>query len=127
MTLILGVICMYCYAKAHIKPIVDNWPNERCKPYYIPIAGFITKPDNMSASDYTVQNFNYCTQNILKSITGFMVEPITFITSGLTDILNYVISDIDNIRNMFNKIRTFVSSIIQSVFGVFLNLVIDDP
>jgi hypothetical protein len=33
--------------------------------------------------------------------------------------------DIQNIRAMFNKIRTFFSSIIESVFGVFLNLIIE--
>jgi hypothetical protein len=33
--------------------------------------------------------------------------------------------DIQNIRAMFNKIRIFFSSIIESVFGVFLNLIIE--
>lgn len=33
--------------------------------------------------------------------------------------------EINNIRAMFNKIRTFFSNIIQSIFGVFLNLVIE--
>ena len=33
--------------------------------------------------------------------------------------------EINNVRAMFNKIRTFFSNIIQSVFGVFLNLVIE--
>ena len=33
--------------------------------------------------------------------------------------------EINNVRAMFNKVRTFITSTIQSVFGVFLNLVIE--
>jgi len=123
-TFLLIVICAYCYAKTHIKPIVDDWPNQRCKPYFMPIAGFITKPDNISAVDYTAQNFGYCTQNILKSITGFMVEPITFITSSLSNLLSSLPKDINNIRAMFYKIRLFFKTIADEIMGRIMNIMV---
>jgi hypothetical protein len=56
---------------------------------------------------------------------GYLLEPLTFLTSSINYILGDFLDAINMVRAMFNKIRTFISSIIQSVFGVFLNLVIE--
>ena len=80
-TLILLILISYCHVKINAQPIIDDWTNQRCKPNIIPFAGFITHPDGISAIDYTSQNFTYCTQNILSSITGMAVEPLTFIVN----------------------------------------------
>jgi hypothetical protein len=56
---------------------------------------------------------------------GYLLQPLTFITGTLGSMLGSFMDEINSIRAMFNKIRTFFSSIIQSVFGVFLNLVIE--
>ncbi len=55
---------------------------------------------------------------------GYLLQPITFITGSLTTMMGGFMGDIQNIRAMFNKIRTFFSSILERIFGVFLNLVI---
>jgi hypothetical protein len=56
---------------------------------------------------------------------GYLLQPLTFITNTLGGMLGNFMEEIQNIRAMFNKVRTFFSSIIQNVFGVFLNLVIE--
>ena len=56
---------------------------------------------------------------------GYLLQPITYITSSLTGTLSNFTNEINMVRAMFDKIRTFSTSIIQSVFGVFLNLVIE--
>ena len=121
-TIIVFLLCVYCYAKTNIKPIVDDWPNQRCKPYYIPFAGFITKPANVSATDYTLENFNYCTQNILSSITGYMLEPLTFVTGVLNSVVSQLSGDINSARGMFYKIRTLGQTITQDVMGRLMNI-----
>lgn len=123
-TIIVFLLCVYCYAKTNIKPIVDDWPNQRCKPYYIPFAGFITKPANISATDYTLENFNYCTQNILSSITGYMLEPLTFVTGVLNNVVSQLSGDINSARGMFYKVRTFGKSITQEIMGRLLNIMV---
>jgi hypothetical protein len=123
-TCVIIVITAYCYAKIYIEPIRADWANQRCKPYFIPIAGFINKPDNMTAGDYTSQNFNYCTQNILSSITGYMVQPITFVTSALNNFVTSISQDINSARAMFNKVRTFFNSITQEIMGRIMNIMI---
>jgi len=123
-TAIVFLLCVYCYAKTNIKPIVDDWPNQRCKPYYIPFAGFITKPANVSATDYTLENFNYCSQNILSSITGYMLQPLTFVTGILNSVVSQLSGDINSARGMFYKIRTLGQTITQEVMGRLMNIMV---
>jgi hypothetical protein len=122
---ILLIICIsYCIAIQNIQPIKQDWTNKRCNPYIIPIAGLINKPKNMSVSDFTVQNFNYCTQNILQGITGDAVQPLAFITKTITQTMDYVKDNINNTRGMIDKIRTFFAIIIQEIMGRLLNIMI---
>jgi hypothetical protein len=123
-TIILIIFIFSCIALANIQPIQQDWPNQRCKPYIIPIAGFINKPPNVNFSDYTAQNFNYCTQNILKDITGIALEPITFITKSLSTVTNDAKQATNDIRGMVNKIRTLFASIIEEIMGRILNITI---
>ena len=66
----------YYYVMAQAQPIKDNWVNERCSPAVMPFAGLINKPDGQSAFDFTGENFSFCTQNIIKEITGIFLIPI---------------------------------------------------
>jgi hypothetical protein len=96
-----------------ISQIKSNWPLYRCNPMY------------MFLADDIEENFTYCIQNMQTSFMGYLLQPLTFITSSLTTMMGGFMGDIQNVRAMFNKIRTFLSSIIESVFGVFLNLIIE--
>ena len=98
---------------SQIAIIKADWPLYRCNPMYMPLA------DDME------QNFVYCIQNMQTNLMGHLLQPLTFITGSLGGMLGGFMGEINNIRAMFNKIRTFFSSIIQSIFGVFLNLVIE--
>ena len=93
--------------------IKANWPLYRCNPMY------------MGLADNVEENFVYCVQTMQTSFMGYLLQPLTFITGSLTTMMGSFMTDIQNIRAMFNKIRNFFSSIIQSVFGVFLNLIIE--
>tara|TARA_B110000261_G_scaffold158007_1_gene193792 strand:- start:143 stop:979 length:837 start_codon:yes stop_codon:yes gene_type:complete len=92
--------------------IQDNWPEYRCNPLYMPFASNLE------------DNFNFCIQNITNSISGNILQPITFSTSVLSDSLGSISSDIQGVRTMFDSVRNMVSNIFQSIFGVFLNLII---
>jgi len=123
-TIIVGLTIGACIALANVQQIQQDWPNQRCKPYIIPIAGFINKPPDMSYSDYTSQNFNYCAQTILQNISGFAVEPITFATNALTSIVNTTEEAINDIRAMTNKTRTFFGSVSEEIMGRLLNIMV---
>lgn len=104
------VATYYLTSVANIKA---NWPLYRCNPIYMPL------------SDDVEKDFTYCVQNMQINFMGYLLQPLTFITSSLTNLGSSFMTEINYVREMFNKIRNLFSSIIQSVFGVFLNLIIE--
>jgi hypothetical protein len=108
----------------NVQPIIDDWANQRCKPYIIPFAGWVTKPDGTTSTDYTLTNFTYCTQNILSGITGTMVEPITFVINTIKKVLDMIKEAINSIRAMIDKIRVFFKTMAQELMGRIMNMMI---
>lgn len=98
---------------SQVAQIKANWPLYRCNPMY------------MFLADDIEENFTYCIQTMQTSFIGYLLEPLTYITNTLGNQLGGFANDIQNIRAMFYKIRTFFTSIIQSIFGIFLNLIIE--
>jgi len=123
-TIILLLIISYFNIMSNIQPIVDDWTNQRCNPFIIPFAGYITHPEGVSAFDYTYQNFNYCTQNVLSGVTSHAIQPLTYITNVLQSITNDIQSSIQNIRSMFDKIRTSFQNVTEEIMGRLMNVTI---
>jgi len=98
---------------SQLAQIKANWPLYRCNPLYMPLA------------DDIQSNFVYCIQSMQTDFMGYLLEPLTFLTSSINNLLGSFLEEINYVRAMFDKIRNFITSIIQSVFGVFLNLVIE--
>ena len=121
-TIILIVLCSYCFVMINIAPIKDDWQNQRCKPYIIPFAGIINKPDGVSIGDFTSQNFSYCTQNIMSNISGVFLQPINFVTNLVSGILDDLKTSINSIRAMFDKIRTFFQTVVEEIMGRIMNV-----
>lgn len=107
---ILYIVIMVAISNA--QDVQDNWPQYRCNPIYMPFASNLE------------DNFNYCIQNVTNSVSGNVLQPITYTTSSLTNSLGGITSDINGVRGMFNSIRNSVSNIFKSIFGVFLNLIV---
>jgi hypothetical protein len=108
-----GIYIVAIFYFNQLAQIKANWPLYRCNPMY------------MGLADNVEENFVYCIQTMQSNFMGYLLEPLTFITGSLGSMMGGFTGDIQNIRAMFNKIRTFFSSILESVFGVFLNLVIE--
>jgi len=123
-TIILLILILYCYVKINAQSIIDDWPNQRCNLNILPFAGFISHPDGVSAIDYTSQNFAECTQTILSNMTGYMVEPLTFITNMINSVVNDIKNSLNSIRAMFDKVRTFFQAMAEEVMGRLMNIMI---
>jgi hypothetical protein len=104
-TIIILLVCGYCFVMIRSQSIKRDWVNQRCKPGVIPFAGFINKPDNMSATEYTSENFRYCTQTILKKTSEIAVSPYTEIVSNLTNLSGEFTDSMNIVRQMSSKIR----------------------
>jgi hypothetical protein len=123
-TIMLLVLISYFRIMSEVQPIINDWSNQRCKPNIMPIAGFINRPENMTASEYTAQNFTYCTQNILSSISGNALQPLTFITASLQSVTGDIQQSIQSIRGMFDKLRTSMQNVSEEIMGKIMNVMI---
>jgi hypothetical protein len=56
---------------------------------------------------------------------GHLLQPLTFITSSLAEMGTNFTEELNGVRGMISKIRTMFSNIMQSIMGVFMNLVIE--
>tara|TARA_Y100000389_G_scaffold186777_1_gene207504 strand:- start:3025 stop:3954 length:930 start_codon:yes stop_codon:yes gene_type:complete len=99
-----------------IKNIEKNWSLYRCNPLVIPFAGLFGKDIGT--------NFTYCIQNMQQSFMGELLQPIHYSMGVMGSIGNELTSALTAVRAFFNKIRTFITNIIQQVMGVFLNILI---
>jgi hypothetical protein len=108
----------------NIQPIKDDWINQRCKPYVIPFAGLVNAPKGTSINDFTKKNFEYCTQDILKNITGDAVQPLTYVTKSLYFLYNTIKESLNASRSMFNKIRNLFQEIVKEIMGRLLNIMV---
>ena len=122
--LIMFVVISYSIVMKNIQPIKDNWAKERCKPSVIPFAGLINAPEGTSASEYTHQNFTYCMQDILKSITGFATQPLTYITYSINLVYQEIGQALNAIRSLLSNIRTNIGNITQEIMGRILNVTV---
>ena len=89
-TIFVFLVHSYCIIMQTSSEIKDDWINQRCKPQVIPFAGYINKPDDKTAFEYTGDNFNFCIQNILTNITGYFVQPFNYLITALTKIFDEI-------------------------------------
>jgi len=122
--IILFIIHSYFYVMTHLQPIKKNWLKERCSPKVLPFAGLINKPEGKSIVEFTEENFSYCLQNISTQISSFAVQPITFIVHTLQNIFSSISGDIQDIRSLFNNVRTNIQSISEEIMGRLINITV---
>jgi len=123
-TIAVFLVYSYCAIMLNIQPIKDDWANKRCNPKVIPFAGFINKPPNKSITEFTQENFSYCLQNILKSITGDAVQPLTYVTNVLQNLYLKFSNEIQSIRNLLSNIRGNMGNITKEIMGRAINFVV---
>lgn len=105
------VFVMYYFTA--VQEIKKNWSLYRCNPLFMPLSDDIEK------------DFVYCVQNVQTNFMGYLLEPLTYITSGLTFMGKEFTQAIDFARKILSNIRSFITNIIENIFGVFLNLIIE--
>lgn len=108
----LAQITVMMYFKSALE-IKENWPIYRCNPPYWVFS------ENIS------EDFTYCVQNTQMNMMGYLLQPLNYMISALTEIAGSFGDSINNVRMMFSSVRNFISEIIGNVFGVFFNLIVE--
>ena len=108
----LAQITIMMYFKSVLE-IKENWPLYRCNPPYWVFS------ENIS------EDFTYCVQNTQMNMMGYLLQPLNYMITSLSSVGSRINESVNNSRGMISSIRNFVSEIIQNVFGVFLNMIVE--
>ena len=132
-TLVFVVVILYCSLMSKAELIKKDWTNQRCNPYVIPFAGLINKPDGMTASEFTKQNYDDCAKTIQYNTVIPNMNPLNFIMDSLASLMDNIkksIADsqgmVGNVSNSFKsaggsiseRIKTIVVPMQQFILGV---------
>ena len=77
--------------------VKKDWANNKCSPQYLPFAGMIMEPKDMSNMEYTIKNFSECSEVILKDIIQVALAPLeaaSILISASVQILTGVTTNI---------------------------------
>ena len=112
--------------------VKKDWANNKCSPQYLPFAGTIMEPKDMSNMEYTIKNFSECSEIILKDIIQVALAPleaasilisasITILTGVTTNIMGAIAGFRSNTiqkgtKDVAEK-QTVFSSILAKVIG----------
>lgn len=120
--LIFFLLLSYFSVMSRSSVIKKNWNVNKCNPSVIPFAGLINKPYNMSAFDYTSQNFSGCINNILLSIANEFIKPLTNLGSLASNSINKLVKSVDAIRNKLSSVASNFASIDNIIMGRIMNV-----
>jgi hypothetical protein len=116
--IVLVFIAMYFYniLAVGIKNVQENWPEYRCNPMVMPFAGTFGHDAG--------QNFTYCIQTMQSDYMGVLLQPINYAMSVTNSATGGIMTSVQSVREFINQLRNSITSIVGSIFGVFLNILI---
>jgi ABC-type glycerol-3-phosphate transport system permease component len=119
------VILIYIpYLFGMVDNVKNNWEDYRCSPTIMPISGHINKEDNLTASEATQQNFEYCTKTISSSFMDELLEPVNYINKGLINLGGDILGNLQSVRDVISNIRDAISTIVVTLIMMVLKFII---
>ena len=98
------------------KKIQEDWPKYRCNPAVMPFADFFGHNSG--------ENFVYCIQNMQTNYTGYLLSPVHYSLNLINEMGKDLGKASEAVRTKFFNNRLFHTEIIENIFGVFLNTLI---
>jgi len=109
---IIGIFMFftYSYLKNHSDVIKNNWQKNRCNPLYIPFAGIIIDPKNMTKEEYATSNFFHCFGVLLKDIVEAALAPIQAATILITATASVMMQTMNSLMGAILYLRDALTS-----------------
>jgi hypothetical protein len=109
---IIGVFMFftYSYLKNNSDIIKNNWQKNRCNPLYIPFAGIIIDPKNMTKNEYATNNFFHCFGILLKDVVEAALAPIQAATILITATASVMMQTMNSLMGAILYLRNALSS-----------------
>ena len=120
--LIFGIffgLTLFNIVGVEMKKIQQNWPEYRCNPVVMPLAGQLG-PEGTNVGT----NFEYCIQHMQSDVMSFFMEPIEIALSAIAEIVMSVVESLAELSSFFSMFRGMISNIFGSLYGIVFNTVL---
>jgi hypothetical protein len=105
-----------------MKDVQSNWAANRCNPIMMPFAGFIApKGTEVSTSD----NFAFCVQTLMASFAPTILQPFSYLQNMSVDMMGSINDSLATTTEQSSFMTFRLSNIIGSIYGVFLNVIVE--
>jgi hypothetical protein len=101
--------------------IRSNWSLYRCNPAMMPFASFFAPKGTVITAE---ENFSYCTQTMLSSFAPNIMQPFAYLQSMTVDMMGSINNSLQSSNSNFSFFKFGASGIFQSLFKVFINIII---
>ena len=108
---------------AYQEKIKQNWPEYKCDPMVIPLAGQLGPTVNGKPVS-VAGNFMECIQSIQTDYTKFLMEPIFMLFQMLMAITASIAEMIGGLLSFFGNFRKMIGGYIGTIFGSFQTIII---
>lgn len=121
----LFMVCItYFQIQNSLLEVKGNWPEYRCRPNYMPFAGWINAPEGVSPLEYTTQNFAECSAQSVKGAFEQRASMVYVIFNVVMKIFKSILDVIERFRLLFNRMRDALKNIFITVFYRIQNIII---
>jgi uncharacterized protein YukE len=100
-----------------VKNVENNWSLYRCNPIIIPFAS--------AFGHDPLKNFVSCIQTMQTNYMGYLLQPLNYNFKVLNTLGGTLAQSMNTARGFISNLRSMIATIIQNVFGVFLNIIIE--
>lgn len=105
-----------------MKDVKLNWSANRCNPIMMPFAShFAPEGSDVNTSD----NFSYCVQTLMSSFAPTILQPLNYLQSMTVDMMGDINGSLMASTEQSSWMTFSVSNIIGSIYGVFLNVIVE--
>ena len=102
--------------------IADNWTNLRCKPLYMPFAGYIIPQEDKTPGQYTYENFQYCLQQEVVNVTAESTKPHVYLLNALSTTFVAAADAANNLRHGMAQLRTNIRNFVEDLLNRVANV-----
>ena len=105
-----------------MKDVQSNWTANRCNPVMMPFASMIApKGTDVNTSD----NFAFCVQTMMATFAPTILQPFSYLQNMSVDMMGSINDSLATNTAESSSMSFSLSNIIGSIYGVFLNVIVE--
>jgi len=119
--ILFSIFPMFDAVTGGMQTIRDNWSLHRCSPVMLPFASYFAPKGTVITTE---ENFSYCTQTMMASFAPNIMQPFAFLQSMTVDMMGSINDSLKSSNSSFSSFKFGASGIFESLFSVFINIII---